>query len=302
MRHYAGAVGMPSGRSFALAFGTYTRLTGSGSQVRMLRCTRTASAILAGAVKRDLPVDPRRRAAGVALRDLPHADQRVRPGPQHHLLQGPDLGQILFLGRLEDPAPQPPYVVLVQPPVNGVPLQGHVLGSVHRHGRLTCPSVPAYPALRLKGSPATRQPAFAAGHQARYPAGYTDSTRLEDRYSAPAFPLPFGRRRSLLGRPVPARGLGSPYGRLTGGAQAAPPDPDGVSTFRTHEMRPGRVSSLPRERRCSLRPSGRPRSPSAALQRLAPATPVLHTDPGCQIDEASTRIQGHSPFRPSPHL
>jgi hypothetical protein len=25
-------------------------------------------------------------------------------------------------------------------------------------------------------------------------------------------------------------------------------------------------------------------------------------DPGCQIDEASTRIQGHSPFRPSPHL
>jgi len=28
----------------------------------------------------------------------------------------------------------------------------------------------------FKGSPATRQPAFAAGHQARYPAGYTDST------------------------------------------------------------------------------------------------------------------------------
>ena len=30
-----------------------------------------------------------------------------------------------------------------------------------------------------------------------------------------------------------------------------PPDPDAVSTFHTHEMRPGRVSSLPRERRCS---------------------------------------------------
>jgi hypothetical protein len=37
----------------------------------------------------------------------------------------------------------------------------------------------------FKGSPAPRQPAFAAGHQARYPAGYTDSTRLEDRYRAP---------------------------------------------------------------------------------------------------------------------
>ena len=28
----------------------------------------------------------------------------------------------------------------------------------------------------FKGSPATRQPAFAAGHQARYPASYTEST------------------------------------------------------------------------------------------------------------------------------
>src|SRR6266498_790220 len=26
--------------------------------------------------------------------------------------------------------------------------------------------------------------------------------------------------------------------------------PDGVSTFRTHEIRPGRVPALPRERRC----------------------------------------------------
>ena len=30
-----------------------------------------------------------------------------------------------------------------------------------------------------------------------------------------------------------------------------PPDPDGVSTFHTHEIRPDRVSSLPRGRRCS---------------------------------------------------
>ena len=86
---------------------------------------------------------------------------------------------------------------------------------------------------------------------------------------------PFSCRHSLPGRPVPARESGFPYGRLAGGAQAAPPDPDGVSTFRTHEIRPGRVSSLPRGRRCSLRPSGCPWSPSAAFQRLAPATPVL---------------------------
>ena len=51
---------MPSGRSFARfdAFGMYTRLTGSGFQVRMLRCTRTASAILAGEVSATSPSIP----------------------------------------------------------------------------------------------------------------------------------------------------------------------------------------------------------------------------------------------------
>jgi hypothetical protein len=34
--------------------------------------------------------------------------------------------------------------------------------------------------------------------------------------SRPGFLLPFGCRRSLLGHPIPAGGLGLPYGRLTG--------------------------------------------------------------------------------------
>src|SRR5947207_8473461 len=89
---------------------------------------------------------PPRRSRGpaprVALRHLPHADQRVRPAPQHQLLQVPDLRPVLLPRRLEDPLPQPPYVLLMGTPVNGVPLQ-HVLRSVHRHRRLTCPSVPA---------------------------------------------------------------------------------------------------------------------------------------------------------------
>ena len=54
--------------------------------------------------QRDLPVDPRGLAASVALRHLPHADQRVRPAPQHQLLQVPDLGPVTVLRRLEDPA------------------------------------------------------------------------------------------------------------------------------------------------------------------------------------------------------
>lgn len=58
----------------------------------------------------DLAVDPGRPAHGIALSDLADADQRVRPAPQHHLLQGPDRGPVLFPRRLEDPAPQPHYV------------------------------------------------------------------------------------------------------------------------------------------------------------------------------------------------
>jgi site-specific DNA recombinase len=90
--------------------------------------------------QRDLPVDPGGLAPGVALRHLPHADQRAGAAAQHQLLQVPDLRPVLLPHRLEDPLPQPPYVPLAGTPVNGVPLQ-HALRSVHRHRRLTCPSV-----------------------------------------------------------------------------------------------------------------------------------------------------------------
>jgi hypothetical protein len=61
--------------------------------------------------------------------------------------------------------------------------------------------------------------------------------------------LPFGHRHSLLGHPLPAGELGPPHGRLTGQR----PDPDGVTAFRTHELRPGWAPSIPRGRRCSSR-------------------------------------------------
>ena len=40
-------------------------------------CARTATAILARAVERDLPVDPGGPAPGIALRHLPHADHSL---------------------------------------------------------------------------------------------------------------------------------------------------------------------------------------------------------------------------------
>ena len=150
----------------------------------------------------DLPVDPGGLAPSVALRHLPHADQRVRPGPQHQLLQVPNLRPVLLPHRLEDPLPQPPCVPLAGTPVNSVPLQ-HALRSVHRHRRLTCPSVPA--AIGCLASMAHLP--TSARFRARAPGPVSGrlhaATRRRNRSCCRAFPLPFGRRHPLAGHPVP---------------------------------------------------------------------------------------------------
>src|SRR5208282_638058 len=65
--------------------------------------------------QRDQPVDSRSPAARVALRHLPHANQRVAPAPQHELLHVPGQWPVTLLHRLEDPAAQPPYLLLLVP-------------------------------------------------------------------------------------------------------------------------------------------------------------------------------------------
>ena len=72
------------------------------------------------------------------------------------------------------------------------------------------------------------------------------------------------------------------------------PDPDGVTAFRTHELRPGWAPSIPRGRRCSSRPvatTGR-RPPLRSGQSLHPA----YVPSGRVSDnEASTRVQAIRP-------
>ena len=90
--------------------------------------------------QRDQPIDPRSLAARIALRDLAHAYQRVMPAAQHQLLQVHSRSHVPFLHRLEDPASQPPYLLLAAPPVHmlpGVAVESReyrpgVLRSVHR--------------------------------------------------------------------------------------------------------------------------------------------------------------------------
>src|SRR6266508_3274579 len=82
----------------------------------------------------DPAVDPGRLATSVSLRHPPNAQQRVRTGAQHQLLQIADLLQVPCLGCREDPLPQPPYVVLDPTPIHRVPVQDVALRSVHHRG------------------------------------------------------------------------------------------------------------------------------------------------------------------------
>jgi hypothetical protein len=120
--------------------------------------------------------------------------------------------------------------------------------------------------------------------------------RLEERPFRPGFLLPFGRRPSLLGHPVPATEFGSPYGRLTG---AIAPDLDGVSMFRTREMRLGKgvlytpgtaVPTRPR----MLRDRHLPHRSGASL-----ISPVLH--PAREV-MLTRHHQGFPVSRPVPSL
>jgi len=173
----------------------------------------------AGGSQRDLLVHPGGRAASIALRHLAHADQRVRPGSQRHLLQRPDLGPVLLLRRLEDPSPQPPYSAFVGAPVDGVPVGGLVLGSVHVQGarrhRWGGEGVSRHVsnlsfgfrrslALVLQRLTCPRQQPFRSGPQVRYPASYPWAATWRCGRIARGFLSPFGHRHLLLGHPVPA--------------------------------------------------------------------------------------------------
>ena len=73
---------------------------------------------------------------------------------------------------------------------------------------------------------------------------------------------------------------------LTVGLPDLSPDLDGVTAFRTHELRPGWVPSIPRGRRCSSRSEDRAQPAPAALPRLA-------LRPCSSIPSAGIRLTRH---------
>ena len=101
----------------------------------------------------------------------------------------------------------------------------------------------------------------------------------------PRFPVAFrptGIR--LSDHPFPPQELGLPYGRLTGHR----PDPDGVSTFRTAEIRPARVPSLPRGHGAPT--SGWRSSAAVAGSQRQALPPALRPISGGYHHEASTKV------------
>src|ERR1019366_4252784 len=205
---------------------------------------RHLSPRLAG--QRDQPVDSRSPAARVALRHLPHADQRVAPAPQHQLLQVPGRWPVTLLNRLEDPAAQPPYLLLMAPPVHTIPgvtiKRGQALRSVHR-GAQRAHQFRHLRSLRLEGSPAHVSALSSPGSKTRHPGQLYEDHQEEFPVPRPRFPAAF--------RPPGIRFIGT----LSRHGNSAPltvglphrlrlPAPgirthSRVSTFRTRETRTG---------------------------------------------------------------
>ena len=123
----------------------------------------------------------------------------------------------------------------------------------------------------FNGSPASRQRAFAPGHQARYPASYAASPAGGPGMTALVSCCLSAAGPRFLGHPVPPGDsapltIGLPHRQQAARTRAGFPC--------SARVRPGRlrVPSVPRGRRCPHdRSSSRP--PPAASQRPAPGAP-----------------------------
>ena len=145
----------------------------------------------------------------------------------------------------------------------------------------TCPSVPAITRIgRLQRLTCPRQHPFGPGASSPVSGQLSTDDQLGGgSHIVRGFLLPFGHRHSLLGHPVPPRNSASPHGRPTGRQQLRP-DPDGVSTFRTHETRPGSGALSTPGRRCLHGRRRFIRPPPAAFSSGQSCTPVSVPSPG----------------------
>src|SRR4051794_3286944 len=182
----------------------------------------------------------------MARRLLRAAGRTRRPGAVRDL-QVPERAQVSSPRRREDPLPQPSYVVLRRPPVNGVPHQDIVRRSVHREVSNLPSDTDGIDQHPLHSSPAhVSAPFEARALRPRYPASYPATAAWRSSHQRCGFLSAFAHRHSLLGHPVPARRI-PPFLTVGLPGRRSGPDSVGVPAFRTCEKRPGWVPSLLRD-------------------------------------------------------
>jgi hypothetical protein len=210
-------------------------------------------------------VDPGRLAASVDLRYPSRAQQSVRAGTQHQLLQVADPLEVPCLRRREDPLAQPPYVVLDPTPIHGVPVQDLALRSVH-HPVSNLPigsDVSVH--LICTDSPDPRQRPFGPGKTALSDQLCGNHRRRCQR-TVPGFLLPFAVGICFLGHPAPAGELSLPHGRPTGDQLTGPHRGCRVAHEQdpTGQGAPFTPGTVVRSRPATLPPAGTCRSAAAS--------------------------------------
>jgi hypothetical protein len=245
--------------------------------------------------QRDLPIDPGRPTPGVALGNLTDADQRVRPGPQHHLLQGPDGSPILLPCRLEDPAPQPHYVLLMSTPVNGVPVQD-VLGSVHRDGVQLAPRFGQALGLGVQRLTCPRQRPFGPGRA----SGIRPVPRNDHLEGRPAVtsPVAFRPPASACWASCPAEGFRPSHDRPTRPPRSGPRR--GFHVPRTRDTTGVGAPYTPGPAVFTRPATGPPVAACRLFQQPGPTTLVFVPPAKAQDHEVSVGIHLCSPVRSSP--
>ena len=181
-------------------------------------------------------------------------------------------------------------------PVNGVPLQ-HVLRSVHRHRRLTCPSVPAVTSCFASKAHLPTSARF----RARAP-GPVSGQLYETAGEGAGHAVPLScclsaagiRFLGILSRPGIPPPLRPAYHAASGSA-----DPDEVSVFRTRETQLAQGALFTPGAAVSTQPAVLPAA-ACRISTASPCHPGPQPAPGRIIDEASARVHCHSPHASLP--
>src|SRR6266487_2928080 len=258
---------MPSGRRLPLAFGIYTRRTGTGSQVEIVWCAQLAISALAiddSASRPSIPAVLRPALRCVTCRTLTSVfdqDRSISFCRDRTLAQSPSRVALKILRRSRPTLPSwVRHWMASQSGTSSGPFTVTVSNLSFGSEGLS--------ASAFKGSPAHVSTPWGPATRAGIRPVIPDDRRRTD-HAVLGFLPPFGHRHWLLGHPVPAGDFRSPHGRPTRHRL----DPDGVSTFHTPEIRPDWAPSSPRDPAVLSRPVRSLRPPLAASssgQALSP--------------------------------